>query len=264
MGKHLGQHFLTSPVIARRIVDVANILPNDIVLEVGPGKGMLTQFLVEKAKLVIAVEKDKQLVQYLREKFKDTKNLKIVYGDILKIPLNPPFSKGELLPLKKGGWEGFFDSNFKIVANLPYYITSHFLRLFLETNELRPQSMTLMVQKEVAERICAKPPHMNMLALSVQTFGVPKIIFKVSKNNFAPPPEVDSAVIAIENISDVFFKKHNISPQQFFKLPKKAFSQKRKMLRSSLKLTRHRVSSQFEMIRPQELSLEDWAFLCPD
>ncbi|TSC71751.1 MAG: 16S rRNA (adenine1518-N6/adenine1519-N6)-dimethyltransferase, partial [Parcubacteria group bacterium Gr01-1014_70] len=148
-------------------------------------------------------------------------------------------------------------SNYKIVANLPYYITSRFLRLFLESDKLRPQATTLMVQKEVAERICAKPPHMNLLALSVQAFGTPKILFKVRRGSFSPPPEVESAVIEIAGISDAFFKKNRISPQEFFKLPKKAFSQKRKMLRASLKISETELPK-FSSKRPQELDLEDW------
>ena len=255
MGKKLGQHFLTSAAIAKRMVESANIQPTDVVLEVGPGRGMLTQFLVEKAKKVIAVEKDRQFVPYLREKYKNAKNLEVVEGDILK---------HEAWNMKYGTSFKFQVSSFKIVANLPYYITSRFLRLFLEEMPNKPQSMTLMVQKEVAERICAKPPNMNLLALSVQAFGKPRILFRVAAGSFSPPPEVDSAVIAIENISDAFFKKHHISPKEFFELPKKAFSQKRKMLRSSFpkeKEFRKWNIRNFEKKRPQELSLEDWAIM---
>ena len=176
--------------------------------------------------------------------------------------------------MKHGTWSMKRKTSFKIVANLPYYITSRFLRLFLEEMPHKPKSMTLMVQKEVAERICAAPPRMNLLALSVQVFGKPKILFRVSAGSFSPPPEVESAVITIENISDAFFKKHSMSPREFFKLPKKAFSQKRKMLRSSLgniqKLAevplphmrkwdfRKFQIQNFLIRRPQELSLEDW------
>ncbi len=239
--RKLGQHFLTNPAIAKRIVDAADITKNDSVLEVGPGRGMLTQFLVEKAKKVIAVERDKKLASFLQEKFADKKNIEIIESDILKI------TSYELRV-----------TSYKVVANLPYYITSRFLRLFLENIKNKPQSMTLMVQKEVAERICAKPPQMNLLALSVQAFGRPKILFNVKKGSFSPPPEVDSALICIENISDAFFKKHGIPPEEFFKLPKKAFSQKRKMLRASINV-KHLV---FDKKRPQELGLADWVELC--
>mgnify|MGYP001581026175 CR=1 FL=1 len=239
MGKRLGQHFLTNAAIVKRIVDAAGIEPDDTVLEVGPGRGILTEELVARAKKVIAVEKDHNLVLYLREKYKDKKNMEIVEGDILK----------------HGAWSMEHETGFKIVANLPYYITSRFLRVFLETEELRPASMTLMIQKEVAERICAAPPDMNLFALSVQAFGVPKILFRVAAGSFSPPPEVDSAVIKIDNISDMFFKKNGIQPQEFFKLPKKAFSQKRKMLRASIPEAK---LPEFATKRPQELSLDDW------
>ncbi len=249
--QRLGQHFLTSAAIAKRIVDAANILPADTILEVGPGTGMLTQFLVTKAKKVIAVEKDKNLVVFLREKFGAMKNLEVVEGDILQIQ-NSKFK------VKNYNAKFKIPKKYKIAANIPYYITSKLLRLFLEEIKNKPQSMTLMVQKEVAERICATPPRMNLLALSVQAFGTPKILFKVGKGNFSPPPEVDSAVIAIKNISDNFFKKYHISPQEFFKLPQKAFSQKRKMLRHSIPDVGH---PEFATKRPQELFLEDWVML---
>ena len=250
----LGQHFLTSTAIAKRIVDSANIQPSDTVLEVGPGRGILTQFLVTKAKKVVAVEKDTNLVSFLKEKFYGVKNLEVVEGDILKI-FNFQFSI-----FKQFSNHNFqFPKKYKIVANLPYYITSRFLRLFLEEVQNKPYAMVLMVQKEVAERICAKPPHMNLLALSVQAFGTPKILFRVSRGSFLPPPEVDSAVIAIEHISDAFFEKRHISPQEFFKLPKKAFSQKRKMLRASIsKSPEGYLPEIMATKRPQELSLEDW------
>jgi 16S rRNA (adenine1518-N6/adenine1519-N6)-dimethyltransferase len=240
--KSLGQHFLTSTAIAKRIVDAADIHPEDTVLEIGPGRGILTQFLLAKANCVIVVEKDGELVDLLREKYKKENTIEIIHGDILNpkhYTLNATY--------------------YKIVANLPYYITSRFLRLFLEEIEQKPTSMVIMIQKEVAERICAKPPHMNLLALSVQAFGEPKILFQVSKGSFLPPPEVDSAVIEIRNISNIFFTKHHISPAEFFKLPKKAFSQKRKMLRSSLKNNISEVGlPKYRSKRPQELQREDW------
>ena len=236
MGKRLGQHFLTNTAIAQRIVDAAVIEPGDTVLEIGPGTGMLTQFLVEKAKCVVAIEKDKNLVIFLKNKFKNIKHIEIVGKDILKYKYND------------------IGCRYIVVANLPYYITSRFLRLYLEKTSHKPRSMTLMIQKEVAERICAKPPYMNLLGLSVQAFGTPKVLFRVGKGNFSPPPDVESSVIQISNISDEFFTKHCISPEEFFKLPKKAFSQKRKMLRSSIN-AQHTV---FGTKRPQELELEEW------
>ena len=236
--KLLGQNFLTSRQIAKRIVDAANLTSKDIVLEVGPGKGVLTELLLEKAGWVVAVEKDPRLVEYLREKFKDRKNLELIEGDILKI-----------IPL----FHDIVSRDIKVVANIPYYITSHLIRLFLEDVSRKPKTMILMVQKEVAERIVEHPPKMNLLAISVQAYATPKILFHVSRGNFSPAPNVDSSVIAITNISDAFFKKNKITSQDFFKPIKKAFSQKRKMLRGSLG-----IAGDYATKRPQELTLENW------
>jgi 16S rRNA (adenine1518-N6/adenine1519-N6)-dimethyltransferase len=243
----LGQHFLTNTAIAKRIVHAAGIKPTDIILEIGPGRGMLTQFLVKKAQRVIAVEKDKNLAAYLNKTFSDSKNIEILCGDILT--LGNSRTSSEYIP-----------KTYAIVANIPYYITSKVLRVFLEEVKNKPQAMTLMVQKEVAERICAKPPRMNLLALSVQAFGKPKIVCTVKRGSFSPPPEVDSAVIKITHISDAFFIRRHISPQKFFTLPKKAFSQKRKMLRSSIKVSGN-TPGNLSTKRPQELSLDDWTTL---
>jgi 16S rRNA (adenine1518-N6/adenine1519-N6)-dimethyltransferase len=230
--KLLGQHFLTSQDIVLSIIHAAEITKKDIVLEVGPGRGVLTEHLAYIAKKVIAVEKDTELAELLRVQYADKKNIEIITGDILRIDLSAHLPK-----------------KYKIVANLPYYITSHFLRIFLEST-FQPSSMVLMVQWEVARRITAHPPDMNMLALSVQTYGVPKIIQKVSRSFFRPRPDVDSAIIKISEIGDSFFTKNKISPENFFQLTRKAFSQKRKMLHNSIGIDSKK--------RPQELSPDEW------
>src|SRR3990167_10971638 len=140
--KYLGQHFLKNKKILEEIARLAELSKKDIVLEIGPGHGELTEFLAQAAGKVIAVEKDRELIPFLEEKFKNQKNVKIISGDILKI---------RNLRVK----------NYKIVANIPYYITSRFLRTFLEAKN-KPKLMVLMVQYEVAKRICAKPPGMNL------------------------------------------------------------------------------------------------------
>ena len=177
MNKRLGQHFLKNKKILEEMARTAEITKNDIVLEVGPGLGSLTEILATRAKKVIAVEKDCDLIPILRDKFLNYKNVEIIAGDILQI-----FNQFK---------------NYKIVANIPYYITSRFLRLFLSETKFRTKLMVLMVQKEVAERICAKPPRMNLLALSVQLYAKPEIIRKVSRGQFSPPPKVDSAIIKL-------------------------------------------------------------------
>ena len=234
--KSLGQHFLTSKETARRIVGAIALSAGDTVLEVGPGKGVLTELLLQTGATVLAIEKDARMIALLKEKFSNSKNLTIIEGDILDKTTH------NQLP-----------TTYSIVANLPYYITSHFLRLFLEEIEQKPTSMTIMIQREVADRILATPPHMSLLSLSVQAFGVPKKVCNVPRKQFSPPPDVDSAVITIQNISDTFFTKNNVTPQEFFSAIKKAFSQKRKMLRSSINIT-----GEYSTKRPQELSLQDW------
>ncbi len=234
--KFLGQHFLKNKKILEEMARAAELSKNDVVWEVGPGTGTLTEVLVLRAKKVIAVEKDRELIPLLQEKFGGRKNIKIIYGDILKFDM-------AALKLK----------NYKIVANIPYYITSRFLRLFLSETKFRPKLMVLMVQKEVAERICAKPPRMNLLALSVQAYAEPEIIRRVSKNFFSPPPKVDSAIIKIT-------LGHSVSKsEQILALAKLAFQQKRKMLRRSLK--QFKIPQKYQNKRPEELSLKDWADL---
>ncbi len=238
----LGQHFLTNKTIVADMVRAGNISKKDIVLEVGPGKGVLTEVLAQKAKKVVAIEKDNILVDYLKEKFKDNKNIKIIYGDILKISSFP-------LPI----------SHFKIVANIPYYITSRFLRLFLSKIELRPSLMILMIQREVAERILTRDGKESLLSLSVKVYGKPEIIKIVRKGNFFPQPKVDSAIIKINNVSNKRFIKHKISDKKFFDILRKAFQQKRKMLRRSLGKN---IPEKYQNKRPEELSLKDWFSIC--
>jgi 16S rRNA (adenine1518-N6/adenine1519-N6)-dimethyltransferase len=267
----LGQHFLISKAVAVKMVEAAEVGLKDVVLEIGPGKGILTEELLKKAGKVIAVEKDAELVKFLKEKFTladypAANRLKIIRADALKF--NPKSQLG-------GG-----TAKYKIVANIPYYITSRFLRIFLES-DCRPSAMTLMVQKEVAQRIVAKPPKMNLLAVSVQVFGQPKIVFKVSRKYFSPAPKVDSAVIAITDISGDFFTplevgrglrprlltgfiKNDIAEKNFFRLVKAGFHHKRKTLKNNLKisgiecLTKCAIA---EKARAENLTLENWACL---
>jgi 16S rRNA (adenine1518-N6/adenine1519-N6)-dimethyltransferase len=240
--KHLGQNFLRSKFIIGEIVKAADIKPNDVVLEVGPGKGILTEELIKKAGRVIAVEKDKRLVEFLKEKFTNVKNLKIIHNDILKFK--------------------FHVLDYKVVANIPYYITSRFLRTFLENPPIggHPSKMVLMVQKEVAERITSGKE--SILSISVKIYGQPKIIKKVPAKYFSPQPKVDSAILLINNISKDFFR--DINEKKFFELVKKGFSGKRKMLKNNLGLSnteclaRCRIS---EKARAEDLSPENWKCL---
>jgi 16S rRNA (adenine1518-N6/adenine1519-N6)-dimethyltransferase len=210
--KHFGQNFLKNKGIIKKIISSAGIKPDDVVLEIGPGTGVLTEEIAKKAKKVISVEKDERLVKLLKERLKGLKNVEIIEGDILKF-------KNQNL-------------KYKVVANLPYYITSPIIRMFLESKN-KPKEMVLMMQKEVAERICAKPPDMNILALSVQFYGRPEILFNVSKKNFYPVPKVDSSVIKI-SAENTDFNTDKKFAERFFKIIKAGFSHPRKQIINNL------------------------------
>jgi 16S rRNA (adenine1518-N6/adenine1519-N6)-dimethyltransferase len=213
--KRLGQNFLIDKRILGKIIEIAELSKNDIVLEVGPGIGNLTKELAKRVKKVIAIEKDKRMVEILKKEV-NFPNVQIVYGDILKIDLKS-------YKLKAG--------SYKIVANIPYYLTSRLIRKFLEL-ENKPKLIVLMVQKEVAQRICAKPPKMNLLAVSVQFYAKPEIVSFVSKNSFWPRPKVDSAIIKIKPLIDA--GRRLINADLFFKIVKAGFSQPRKQLINNL------------------------------
>ncbi len=240
----LGQHFLKSEKIINQIVEAAEIKKDDVVLEIGPGRGILTEALLKNAGTVIAIEKDKDLFDFLQSKFRDAKNFELINDDILKINV----SRFKIQDLR-----------FKIVANIPYYITGAILRKFL-SSENQPSLMVLMVQKEVAQRIVAKPPQMSMLSLSVRAYGRPKIAGHVPKGHFSPPPKVDSAIIKIENISKDFFIKNKINEEKFFGFVSRGFSHKRKMLKNNLGISEDEIKKTglSEKARAQELNLEDW------
>jgi len=258
--KGLGQNFLIDKPVLRRVVEAADLKPEETVIEIGPGLGVLTQELAKRVKNVIAVEKDPKMVGILKEALKEFKNVEIIQGDILK--LNP-------ITLKP----------YKVVANLPYYITSPVIRKFLESGN-PPEEMVLMVQKEVAQRICATPPDMSLLAVSVQFYATPKIISFVSKKSFWPKPKVDSAIIKIIPINKFSWTHSRPARPKgqtsafrilFFKIIKAGFSQPRKQilnnLSNGLKLNKDTVKSwllknniQHEQ-RAETLSIEDWVKL---
>jgi len=235
--KSLGQHFLKSERALRTIVETAKIIPDELVLEIGPGQGALTERLLAANARVIAVEKDDFLYEELRMKFEkeiETGKLTLIHDDILNFE---PRSY-QLAP-----------STYKLVANIPYNITGAILEKFLST-ETQPKQMVLLVQKEVAERIVGRCGHRvstgvkeSILSISVKTYGNPLYIEKVLAGSFAPAPTVDSAIISVENISKNFFLcGHSVSTEEgggfteeaFFKLVKAGFASKRKKLSSNL------------------------------
>lgn len=288
--KLLGQHFLTCEWVLPELAKAAELTAGDTVLEIGPGTGVLTRFLASRAKKVIAVEKDTALAKDLADQLGQTKthldhskhfsddrqqfvkNVEIITGDILRFDFST-------LPNK-----------YKVVANIPYYLTSRLIRILLEL-EKKPHIIVLTIQKEVAERIVARPPDMNpapfadkkpnagsthrkgcgmnILALSAQAYGTSEIIAHVPASCFNPQPKVDSAILKISNISENFFIKHHIAPKDFFTLIKAGFSSGRKVLTNNLqRFTPKKDLAQAlisighpALARAQELSLEDWAKL---
>jgi len=214
--RKFGQNFLVDRAVIRKVIEAADPKKTDSILEIGPGLGALTQELAQKAKKVVAVEKDRNMVKILRETLKGFDNVEVVQEDILKLDLSK-------------FWGGLTSPNYKVVGNLPFYLTAPAIRKFLETKEAKPLSLTLVVQKEVGQRICAKPPRMNLLAVSVQVYAKPKIISYVSKKSFWPEPDVDAAIIKITpdgySVGD-----RNL----FFKIVRAGFSQPRKQLINNL------------------------------
>ncbi|OGZ63667.1 MAG: ribosomal RNA small subunit methyltransferase A [Candidatus Staskawiczbacteria bacterium RIFCSPLOWO2_01_FULL_37_25b] len=221
--KRLGQNFLINKNVLQKIILTANLNKNDVVLEVGPGIGTLTQELAKNAGKVIAIEKDKKMIEILKKTLSGFNNIEIINTDILRI-------KTKSYKLKA--------ISYKVVANIPYYLTSPLIRKLLEYDPPvggPPQEIILMVQKEVAKRICAKPPDMNLLAVSVQFYAEPKIVSYVSKNCFWPSPKVDSAIIKIipNKVRPSVIRKKDFN-KLFFKIVKAGFSQPRKQLGNNL------------------------------
>jgi 16S rRNA (adenine1518-N6/adenine1519-N6)-dimethyltransferase len=247
--KGLGQNFLQDPLALEKIVSVAEIQPSDTVLEIGPGLGSLTRYLAVSAKEVVAVELDENLLPPLKAVLSPYQNVRLVPGDILK--LSPKDLK--------------LENDYIVVANIPYYITSAVIRHLLES-EVTPRRIVLTVQKEVAQRICAEPGDLSLLALSVQIYGKPHIAAHIPADAFFPAPKVDSAVLIIDIYSIPRIKEDLLNT--FFKLIKAGFSQKRKTLRNSLSsglhispieatnlLTQVNIDPQR---RAETLSIEEW------
>jgi 16S rRNA (adenine1518-N6/adenine1519-N6)-dimethyltransferase len=265
--KSLGQNFLKSKVALEKMVLAGEVNGADTILEVGPGKGVLTEKLLAAAKKVIAVEKDDRLIPFLQEKFaveiKEGK-LEIIHDDILNFKTTAPASESHPALTKVGKGE------YKIIANIPYYITGLFLRKFLEETDNQPERIVVMVQKEIAQRIIANDGKESLLSISIKAYGVPKMIMKVGKENFSPAPNVDSAILLIKNISKKLFMENSISEEKFFQILHAGFAHKRKMLIGNLKeafgiknnlLEIFTVCKIPEKIRAEDLTLQNWVNL---
>lgn len=243
--KSLGQNWLKSASALRAIVDAGDIHTDDVVFEIGPGRGALTAELLKLAGKVIAIEKDRRLIEFLKEKFTTeilTGKFDLIEDDILNF---------DLAPLN------FYNISYKVVANIPYYITGQIIRKFLET-ENQPKLMVLMLQKEVAKRIIAKDGKESILSISVKAYGEPKYIKTIPRGAFVPSPNVDSAVLLIKSISKKNFI--NTDEHKFFTILKTGFSQKRKKLISNLKIDQ-KLAEKLGInanARAEDLTLEQW------
>lgn len=242
--KSLGQHWLTDETSLRTIAELSNLAKTDTVLEVGPGKGALTKYLVDQAGQVIAVELDDRLIDLLKNTI-NTANLTIVSQDILKF---------DLTSLPKG---------YKLVANLPYYLTGDFIRKISESPN-SPKLAVLLVQEEVAQRLGARPGQMSVLGITAQLYWQVELNIKVPSQAFDPEPKVNSQVVVLKRLNTPMIS----NKPDFLKLVKLGFSQKRKTLLNNLTgglgLNRHEVAVLCERAeidpsrRPQTLSLQEW------
>ena len=251
--KSLGQNFLQDSSALEKITLAAEIQNDDCVLEIGPGLGSLTRYLAVSAKQVTAVELDPDLLAPLRAVLTPYQNVRVVHGDILKLSIS----------------EIIDQPNYLVVANIPYNITSLIIRHLLEA-DIKPRRVVLTIQKEVAERICAKPGDLSLLALSVQVYGKPSIAAHIPATSFHPAPKVDSAILRIDIYNEPLIPNELLNT--FFKLIKAGFSQKRKTLRNSLSSGLHIPTTEAQslltsanidfMRRAETLSIDEWKRLC--
>ena len=250
--KELGQHWLKDRDILAAIADDAELMPEDTVLEIGPGLGTLTSELLRRAGRVVAVEFDPDLARKLPGQFPG-KNLQVVHEDILQFNL------------------GSLPAGYKVVANVPYYITSKIIEKLM-TAKNKPSLVVILVQKEVAERVAAGPGDMSILAISAQVFAKARLGVEVPREYFTPPPKVDSQVVILETLAAPLVAPED--EKAFFRVVKAGFSAKRKKLRSSIsaglaiskpaaeELLRHANINPDD--RAEDLSIEDWLRLARD
>lgn len=239
----LGQHLLTNPHVSAAVADAAGVDTGVVVLEIGPGKGALTKELLKRGAHVIAVEKDLAMVAALKEICAEAiqaKQLVLVEEDVRTF-FAETLSKTVAAP-------------YVVAANIPYYITGEIIRELL-TAPVQPTTVALLVQKEVAERI-ARSKKESILSLSVKVYGTPKYVSTVKRGNFAPPPKVDSAILAITNISRANFV--GTSETRFFDIVKAGFGQKRKTLAGNLKRVLGDSLGVGDKVRAEDVPLAEW------
>jgi len=248
-----GQHFLVDEKVLERIIATATVKKKENILEIGPGFGVLTRALIKKGATVCAVEFDRKLASHLASEFGESALLRVIQGDILS------FSNREIAEWFKG-------EPYRVVSNIPYHITGKIIKKFVSSELPKPTGLVLLVQKEVAERVCALPGDLSLLGLSVQLYADPSIAFGVPREAFWPEPRVESAVLAIRTVSEL--PHGGVDEKRFWQLSRIGFSNPRKQLRNNLAsgfnisaeaaraaLKRSKLS---ETARAQELSIPDW------
>jgi 16S rRNA (adenine1518-N6/adenine1519-N6)-dimethyltransferase len=268
--KGLGQNFLVDPSHRARIVAAADLTPGDTVLEVGPGPGVLTELIAAQAGRVIAVELDDRLIPFLRQRFAGQPHVTIVHGDILKLNAGNLMLEARNWKLEVAPGNQYPASSFqyKVIANLPYYITSAAIRYLLEATP-PPELLVLTVQREVAGRMVASPPEMSLLALGVQFYCTAQIVGRIPAGAFYPVPKVDSAVVRLVRRAEP--AEPGVTAEAFFRVGRAGFSQPRKQLRNSLAAGLGVTPAQAEVwlkaagIQPQRraetLTLAEWGEL---
>jgi len=260
--KSLGQHFLNSRHVLEQIISAANVKEGETILEIGPGTGILTAALLNAGAKVTAVEKDDRACGLLKEKFSKEigdGRLVLIHGDIL----DPQIFNTLRQPA-----DSILNTPYSIVANIPYYITGAILEKFL-AHEPRPNRMVLLTQKEVAERIIARDGKESILSISVKAFGKPRIIAAVPREAFTPPPKVDSAILAIDDISGAHFQWKYSPIENFFDIVRAGFAHKRKLLKRNLETIadRERLNGAWkrlelnEKARAEDITVGQWLLL---
>lgn len=265
--KKLGQHFLTNKIKLQEIVEALDLKAGDTVIEIGPGHGELTEeFRIQNLGFrIIAIEKDKELIRHLEKKFVQDKNIEIIEGDALKILpklIDSILRTSDVPSIENNNFRTSDVQKLKIVGNIPFYITGYLLRILGEL-ENKPSLIVLTVQKEVAERICVKPPRMNLLAASVQFWAEPEIADYIPKTDFNPQPKVDSAIIKLR------IRNYELGiMDNYYRLIKTLFKQPRKTILNNLASSDKNQKTKEEIVkileelkinpgdRPQDLNIE--------
>jgi 16S rRNA (adenine1518-N6/adenine1519-N6)-dimethyltransferase len=248
--KSLGQNFLKSKAVVARMTQKADVKEGDIIVEIGPGKGILTKLLLEKGATVFAIEKDDLLFGLLEQELSiyiQKKKLFLIHADVLDVSIEKTLRV-----------ENIAHQPYKLIANIPYNITGEILRKFLE-KDLQPSLIALLVQKEVAERITVKDGKESILSISIKVYGEPSYAFTVKRELFSPAPHVDSAVLMIKNISKKVFTEYQLNEATFFEILKKGFHHKRKKLPNNIpEIKTNEALSAYKDRRAETLSPLDW------